>query len=71
MAMFMSCFYCKKMGCFRDVLIFMNVVLKVWNAILCQLDINYPHTIISMKLLKLTELYTATMKGSKQLLRKT
>ena len=34
---------------------------------LVKIGINYPHAIISMKLMKFTELYTATKKRGKQL----
>ena len=47
-------------------------MLKFWNEFLSlwKKGINYPQTIISMKLTKFTVLYTATMKGGKRLLRK-
>ena len=35
-----------------------------------QIDINYSQAIISRKLMKVTVLYTATMKGGEQLLRR-
>ena len=49
-----------------------SVMLKVGEIIFLfvKMCMNYPQAIISMKLMKFTVLYTATMKGSELLLRK-
>ena len=49
----------------------MSVVVIVWNALLSvKIGINYPQAIISMKLMKFTELQSAVVKGGRRVLRK-